>query len=150
MAVLVDAAIWRWRGRRWCHLASDTSHEELHAFAAQLGIARRHFQGDHYDVPEELRGTAVTLGAVEVAGRDLVAALRRNGLRRPGARLQAAAAYAKWSYPPDSARRSPSPVSHTPDAAVTSPMTAAGTPSASPAAAHTAAASAAGRVASSA
>lgn len=29
----------------WCHLVSDDSFEELHAFAAQLGIPRHRFQG---------------------------------------------------------------------------------------------------------
>lgn len=41
MAVLVDSAIWPWRGRLWAHLVSDESHEELHAFAERLGIPRR-------------------------------------------------------------------------------------------------------------
>ena len=53
MAVLIDTPVWPWRGRRWSHLVSDVSHEELHAFAASaLDIPRRAFQGDHYDVPE--------------------------------------------------------------------------------------------------
>jgi Protein of unknown function (DUF4031) len=33
MAVLIDAPIWWFRGRRWSHLVSDVSYEELHAFA---------------------------------------------------------------------------------------------------------------------
>lgn len=82
MAILVDAAIWPWRGRRWAHLVSDLSYDELHVFAADLGIPRRAFQGDHYDVPEELRVLAVELGAVEVDGRVLVRRLRAAGLRR--------------------------------------------------------------------
>ncbi|MFO8075126.1 MAG: DUF4031 domain-containing protein [Actinomycetota bacterium] len=86
MAVLVDPAVWRWRGRRWAHLASDASHGELHDFAARLGLRREHFQGDHYDIPTELRAHALTLGARPVSSRQLVSALRRAGLRRPGAR----------------------------------------------------------------
>ncbi len=86
MAVLVDAAVWRWRGRRWAHLASDASHAELHDFAARLGLRREHFQGDHYDVPTELRAHALALGATPVSSRELVNALRHAGLRRPGAR----------------------------------------------------------------
>src|ERR1700738_3350135 len=49
VAILVDAAVWPWRGRRWAHLVSDDSYDELHGFARQLGIPRRAFQGDHYD-----------------------------------------------------------------------------------------------------
>ena len=55
MAVLIDEPRWWFRGRRWSHLVSDTSLDELHAFAARAGIPRRGFQGDHYDVPEDYR-----------------------------------------------------------------------------------------------
>jgi hypothetical protein len=57
--------------RHWCHLVSDASFDELHAFAARLGIPRRRFQGDHYDLPSHLRERAVALGAVEVGTREL-------------------------------------------------------------------------------
>ena len=83
MAILVDRAIWRWRGRRWAHLVSDRDLEELHAFAARLGLARAWFQGDHYDVPETTRARALTLGAQPVDSREVVRRLRRAGLRRP-------------------------------------------------------------------
>ena len=53
MAVLIDEPIWWFKGRRWSHLVSDVSYDELHAFAERAGIPRRGFQGDHYDVPEE-------------------------------------------------------------------------------------------------
>jgi hypothetical protein len=58
--------------RSWCHLVSDTSFEELHAFAEALGIPRRFFQGDHYDLPEHLRDRALALGAVPVSTRELI------------------------------------------------------------------------------
>lgn len=83
MAILVDAAIWRWRGRRWAHLVSDTSYEELHAFAADLGLRREWFQGDHYDVPEHVRAAALDLGATAVESAELLARLRAAGLRKP-------------------------------------------------------------------
>ena len=82
MAILVDDAIWPWRGRRWAHLVSDESYEELHAFAARLGVPRRVFQGDHYDVPSDLRETAIELGALAVGSRELLRRLRDAGLRR--------------------------------------------------------------------
>ena len=82
MTVLVDAAIWPFEGRRWAHLVSDTSFEELHVFAERLGIPRRAFQGDHYDVPTEYRERAIDLGAQPVASRVLVRRLRAAGLRR--------------------------------------------------------------------
>jgi hypothetical protein len=81
VAVLVDEPRWWWRGRRWCHLVSDTSLVELHDFAARLDIPRRAFQGDHYDVPEEHRTNVVAAGAIEVGSRELVRRLRAAGLR---------------------------------------------------------------------
>ena len=42
--------------KHWCHLVSDGGFEELHAFAAQLGIPRHRFQGDHYDLPPGAAG----------------------------------------------------------------------------------------------
>jgi hypothetical protein len=82
MTVLVDPAIWAWRGERWAHLVSDESYEELHAFAAGLDLPRRAFQGDHYDVPGPLRAVAVAQGAVEVSCRELLLRLKGAGLRR--------------------------------------------------------------------
>ena len=80
--ILVDPAVWPWRGRRWAHLVSDQSYDELHAFAERLGIPRRAFQGDHYDIPAELREEALTLGAAPVSSRELVKRLQESGLRR--------------------------------------------------------------------
>lgn len=82
MAILVDQAIWAWRGREWAHLVSDTSYDELHAFAARLGIPTEAFQGDHYDVPTDVRQRAIALGADAVDARELVRRLRAAGLRR--------------------------------------------------------------------
>ena len=83
VTILVDRAIWPWRGRKWAHLVSDESYDELHAFAARLDIPRRAFQGDHYDIPEEYRLRAIDLGAEAIDGRHLVARLRAAGLRKP-------------------------------------------------------------------
>ena len=75
----------------WCHLVSDASFDELHAFAARLGISRRYFQGDHYDLPEHLRARALELGARPVTTRELLGGMagprgdrarRRTGLGR--------------------------------------------------------------------
>lgn len=82
MTILVDRAIWPWRGRKWAHLVSDESYEELHEFAARLEIPRRAFQGDHYDVPEDYRELALELGAQPVEARELVRRLRAAGLRK--------------------------------------------------------------------
>jgi hypothetical protein len=89
VAVLIDSPVWPWRGRRWSHLVSDTSYDELHTFVAtELGIPRRAFQGDHYDIPEDLYDVAVAAGAQPVGARELLSRLMAAGLRikkpRPG------------------------------------------------------------------
>jgi hypothetical protein len=65
-------------------MVSDESYDELHAFAEQLGIPRRAFQGDHYDVPTDYRERAIELGAVPITSRELVRRLIASGLRRRG------------------------------------------------------------------
>jgi uncharacterized protein DUF4031 len=81
VAILVDDARWPWRERHWAHLVSDDSYDELHAFAERLGLPRRAFQGDHYDVPADYRLAAIVLGAEAVGSRELVRRLRASGLR---------------------------------------------------------------------
>jgi hypothetical protein len=83
VAVLIDPPGWPAHGRLWSHLASDTSLEELHAFARRAGLPERGFEGDHYDVPEERYLALVAAGALPVEGRELVRRLQRSGLRRP-------------------------------------------------------------------
>lgn len=82
MTVLVDPPAWPAHGRWWSHLVSDTSLEELHAFAAAQGVPRRGFDRDHYDVPAELHDRLVAAGAVPVSSRELVRRLTAAGLRR--------------------------------------------------------------------
>jgi hypothetical protein len=81
--LLVDAAVWPGRGRMWAHLVSDVSLAELHAFAEALGVARRAFDRDHYDLAQERVRVAVWLGAVPVSSRVIVSRLVAAGLRRP-------------------------------------------------------------------
>lgn len=70
---------------RWSHLTADTT-EELHAFAARLGLRRAWFQPakvwaqgpragqprgrDHYDVTDAKRTLAIRLGAIPVSWGD--------------------------------------------------------------------------------
>jgi hypothetical protein len=84
VAILVDEAIWPWRGARWAHLVSDAHPDELHDFAHRLGMPYLAFQGDHYDIHTRLRERALAAGARAVSGRELVSALRDAGLRRRG------------------------------------------------------------------
>ena len=65
----------------WSHLVSDSSLEELHDFARRMGIPRRSFDLDHYDVPDRKYDELVAAGAEPVSIRQLVERLRDSGLR---------------------------------------------------------------------
>ena len=82
MGLMIDPPQVPSRGRMWSHLASDTSYEELHAFARELGIPDRGFDGDHYDVPAECYDQVVGLGVEPVSSRELIRRLHQAGLRR--------------------------------------------------------------------
>ncbi|MCD9006822.1 DUF4031 domain-containing protein [Luteimonas sp. XNQY3] len=88
MTVYVDDAVHLWRGERWAHLLADTL-DELHAFAALLGMPRRAFQdrtsGAHYDVTAAMRERAIALGAMPISrhhDRALVRAVIANARRQ--------------------------------------------------------------------
>ncbi|WP_075997132.1 DUF4031 domain-containing protein [Salaquimonas pukyongi] len=93
MAVYVDDAIWRWKGRKWCHLMAD-GEAELHRFAHRLGIHRLSYQGPpktaapHYDITGLERDRALRMGALSISRREVVALYRKVRVRK-GA-LQAA------------------------------------------------------------
>src|SRR6266498_265731 len=61
-------------GNRWCHMMTDGSKEELHAFAAKLGLSRASFQEHatlwHYDLVPSKRQQALRLGAQEVRAEE--------------------------------------------------------------------------------
>ena len=50
------------------HMVADTA-AELHAMAGRIGVARRWYQGDHYDVCLAKRALAVRYGAMEITWR---------------------------------------------------------------------------------
>ena len=80
--ILIDPPNAPGHGRLWSHLASDTSYDELHAFARGVGIPQRGFDRDHYDVPSEWYDDMLAAGAVPVTSRELVSRLLSAGLRR--------------------------------------------------------------------
>ena len=80
--IYIDPPIWPGHGRLWSHLISDVSYDELHDFAAGIGIPRRAFERDHYDVVEERYASAVAAGAQEVRSREIVRLLTAAGLRQ--------------------------------------------------------------------
>jgi hypothetical protein len=72
--ILVDPIRWH-HSPEWCHMVSDESVEELHEFAATIGLKRKAFQSTscpHYDLRPSKRRLALSMGAQEVGMRDLV------------------------------------------------------------------------------
>lgn len=108
MTVYVDdfrilTTVGRVRGR-WSHLIADTE-DELHAFAARLGLRRAWFQDPrvdrkgafgpakpgsyaaecwHYDVTESKRQAAIRLGARPLSWRDLPDVIKARATRQEG------------------------------------------------------------------
>ena len=82
MTLLIDPPNAAGHGRLWSHLASDASYDELHVFAAALGIPRRGFDRDHYDIPAERYDSVVAAGVTPVSSRELIRRLTAAGLRR--------------------------------------------------------------------
>lgn len=83
MTVFIDPPRWPAHGTVFSHMISDRSIQELHLFAATLGMSRRAFDLDHYDVPAHRYDDARTAGAVPVEGKELVRVLVASGLRVP-------------------------------------------------------------------
>lgn len=88
MTLYIDPPTWPGHGRVWSHLVSDLSFDELHLFAADLGVSPRAFDGDHYDLVSHRYEDAVRAGAVQVSSRDVVRLLSAAGLRRRKAGLR--------------------------------------------------------------
>jgi hypothetical protein len=94
MAVYVDDAFWPWQGLKWCHLLADDI-DELHRFAARLGVHRMSYQGPprtsapHYDLTAFERRRAMALGARACSREEIVAVVRVVRVRRGGERQRA-------------------------------------------------------------
>ena len=53
-----------------CHMIAD-GEAELHAMASNIGVARKWYQGDHYDICRSKRTQSISLGAVELTRMEL-------------------------------------------------------------------------------
>lgn len=76
MTLYVDEAIYPYRGQLWCHLYSDAGTNELHLFAATIGLSRSWFQDKpefpHYDLSPKFRAIATRNGAREITSKEMV------------------------------------------------------------------------------
>ena len=85
MTVYVDDMQAPFGRMKMCHMIAD-SEAELHAMADKIGLARKWYQGDHYDIAWSKRHLAVAAGAVEITYREcgMMSAVRR---RNPNVKL---------------------------------------------------------------
>lgn len=97
--IFIDPPTWPGHGRLWSHLISDTSYQELHDFAASVGIPRRAFERDHYDVIAERYESVVAAGARPARSREIVAMLHAAGLRRRHRSVLAPVVGRRWPPP---------------------------------------------------
>lgn len=85
MAVYVDNMLAKFGRLIMCHMIADTE-AELHAMADQIGVSRRWYQRDHYDIALTKRALAVAAGAQEITWRDcglMMMDRRRQGWDAP-------------------------------------------------------------------
>jgi len=75
--VYVDDMKARYGRMTMCHMGADTE-AELHEMAMRIGVRRRWYQGDHYDICMKMRARAVIRGAKEVTQREFVQIVRRR------------------------------------------------------------------------
>ena len=88
MAVYVDDMykypMGQFRRMKMSHMIADTE-SELHEMAIKIGVARKWYQGDHYDICMSMRVKAVSLGAKEITLRELskMSMDRRRAMVKP-------------------------------------------------------------------
>lgn len=77
VTVYVDNMRSGYRQMVMCHMLGD-SESELHTMADQIGVKRRWYQGDHYDICLTKRTMALKAGAIEITARQAAAMRRRR------------------------------------------------------------------------
>lgn len=70
MSVYVDDMFAGYGRMKMSHMIADTENE-LHEMADKIGIARRWYQGDHYDICKSKRELAIQYGAKAISRMEL-------------------------------------------------------------------------------
>lgn len=73
--VYIDNAVISFNGQLWCHMMAD-SLEELHSFAAYIGVSNKWFHKDasypHYDITIQTKENALCLGAIKADRKQII------------------------------------------------------------------------------
>ncbi len=83
---MCDTEMGKFRRMKMSHMIAD-SEDELHNMAGKIGVSRRWYQGDHYDVCKSKRAIAINLGAKAISLRELA----KIAMEQRRARIQAEA-----------------------------------------------------------
>jgi len=83
MAVYVDDMRVTFGRMVMCHMMADTP-AELHDMADKIGVARKWFQGDHYDIALSKRVLAVQLGAEQITLREMAQIRKKHRATQRG------------------------------------------------------------------
>lgn len=82
MTVYVDDMQALYGRMKMSHMIADTE-DELHAMADKIGVARRWYQGDHYDICQSKRALSIQFGAQPLSRMELgrIAIAKRRAAR---------------------------------------------------------------------
>lgn len=81
MTVYVDSMKAKYGRMVMCHMIADTE-EELHKMAKRIGVARKWYQDNHYDICLSKKRLAISFGAKEITWKQagcLMARKRATG-----------------------------------------------------------------------
>lgn len=83
MTVYVDDMFAPFGRMQMSHMIADTD-DELHSMADKIGVSRRWFQGDHYDICKSKREKAIQNGAKAISRMELgrIAIAKRRERRK--------------------------------------------------------------------
>lgn len=114
MTVYVDDmykySMGRFGRMKMSHMITDAHENELHTMANKIGVARKWYQGDHYDISITKRALAIKFGAIAITLRELAWLNREKQMKVPvwsysflstydRCPSQAAAKYVNKTYP---------------------------------------------------
>lgn len=77
MTVYVDTMRAKYKGMIMCHMIADTE-LELHDMANKIGVQRKWYQGDHYDICLSKKEKAIQKGALVVTPQELASMCHRK------------------------------------------------------------------------
>lgn len=73
--VYVDYSVWEYGRMKMCHMIADTE-KELYDMADKIGIDKKWYQKNHFDICLSKKKLAIKNGAIEISPFELVKKLK--------------------------------------------------------------------------